>query len=393
MEYTSIIITGTSGAGKTTVARRICDIGKVFTIVQAVTTREPRDDDSPGEYQYISEEEFEQLAKKGELLIESKYGSAYYGITTEAFQKVIDGDKAPLLIVTPEAVGKLEAEQSQKTYEEKLSFLTIFLDATDEMLDKRLTERGQQITTSIMEQRQVDREWSKACIYNIVNINANKVIELILSLWKYRNTGGIIPARLLSLMVECGTLLENAKPENITGAAYDLRLGSEYYYGGEPGNLTDKEAFLRIEPYEYALVTSQEITRFPRDVTGRFDLAVSLFCQGIILSNGPQVDPGFKGTLWCLLFNTTNDVIHLKLGQHYATIEFHKSIEPTFAYEGKYQDMRKLMDYLPKRVSRSPISDLKKDIKALKSEKLWLRLVPIYIALGIAIAALVNALR
>jgi len=128
-------------------------------------------------------------------------------------------------------------------------------------------------------------------------------------------------------MIECRMLLENADPNNSTGAAYDLSIGDEYYYGGNIKTLTDNEPFILIEPYDYAIVTSKETTNFPKDITGRFDLSVSLFCQGIILSNGPQVDPGFKGRLFCLLFNTSNALVFLKRGQHYATLEFHKLID------------------------------------------------------------------
>ncbi len=113
-------------------------------------------------------------------------------------------------------------------------------------------------------------------------------------------------------MLDCGMLLDNATEKNFKGASYDLLLGDEYYYDGKIKCLTDSSSFLTIEPYDYAIVSCKESSRIPRDVVGKFGLTVSLFCQGVILSNGPQIDPGFNGTLFCLLFNTSNQAVHLK---------------------------------------------------------------------------------
>ena len=389
MEYLGIIMTGTSGSGKTTIANRLCEISEAFRIVQAVTTCQPRIDNVPDQYSHISEDEFRRLAEEGNLLIESAYRGEYYGITNEAFQQVVDNNEVPLLVLTPESVEKLENAQQQKVLKERLLFLTFFLDAPDEILNDRLLKRGQQDIKTIEEQRRNDRSYSEACIYSVRNMDIDNTCELICALWEYRKTGGVLSKRLIQLMIDCGMLFENAELQKITGAAYDLSVGSEYYYGGQTNTLTDAESFVRIEPYEYAIITSREIANFPRDIAGRFDLSVSLFCRGIILSNGPQVDPGFKGRLFCLLFNTSNDVVELKVNSHYATIEFQKLMEPTIAYSGEYQDKDRIMEYLPKKVSRSPISELKKEIDSLKSEKWLTRTLPIIIAIGTGVVAIV----
>lgn len=73
MEYKGIIITGTSGAGKSTIAGRLCEKFKEFQVVQAVTTRKPREDDLSNMYQYMSKEEFDKLDKGRKLLIKANY--------------------------------------------------------------------------------------------------------------------------------------------------------------------------------------------------------------------------------------------------------------------------------------------------------------------------------
>ena len=390
MDYQGVVLTGTSSAGKTSVARKICEIRQAFTLVPAVTTRKKRDDDQPGEYSYISEDDFIGLRQKGELLIESNYRGYYYGITIMAFQKVVTDNKVPLLVITPESVRTLE-ETQQNTPDGRLTFLTIFLDAPDSILDERLQGRGQQSPEDIMDQRLNDREYEKSCICTVINTNLAKTTALIISLWEFRNNEGILPERLIKLMIECGVLLDNAKLENISGASYDLTLADDHYYGGEPVSLTEQNPFIMIEPFEFAFVRSKETCNFPRNVAGRFDIAVSLFFQGLIMSNGPQVDPGFRGGLWCLLFNTSNDTVQLKRGQHYATIEFGKLVHPTHPYEGQYQYKETIADYLPRSASRSPISELKKDIRDLKSEKWWIKILPLILASMAIIVAIVFA--
>ena len=146
-----------------------------------------------------------------------------------------------------------------------------------------------------------------------------------------------------------------------------MTLGDEYFYAGRIQRLDETKPILLIEPYDYAIVTSAENANFPLNACGRFDLSVSLFAQGVILSNGPQIDPGFRGPLFCLLFNTSTSPVLLKRRKHYATLEIHKLIEPTVAYRGQYQ-AKTLLDYLPSNAARGAINELRKEVESLKTE-------------------------
>lgn len=141
-----------------------------------------------------------------------------------------------------------------------------------------------------------------------------------------------------------------------------------YSYDGKIQKLSDEKPFLTIEPYDYAIVSCKETAWIPRDVIAKFGLTVGLFCQGVILSNGPQIDPGFRGTLFCLLFNTSNRAVHLKRGKHYATIEFNKLIGYAKPYEGKYQGKERIIEYIPENALHGAINELKKEVEHLKTE-------------------------
>lgn len=209
--------------------------------------------------------------------------------------------------------------------------------------------------------------------YTIYNIEikdsaVEDVYHLILMLWQHRCSYGVLTRDMITQMVKCKMLIKNADINSISNASYDLLLGDEYYYAGKVKKLSNTEPFISIEPYDYIVASSKELVSIPRDVSGRFDLVVNLFFQGIILSNSTQVDPGFNGRLFCLLFNTSNKTVNLKRGKPFATIEFSKLCEPTTPYSGDYADEESISVYLPNNIMNGAINELKREVEELKKE-------------------------
>ena len=363
--YDALVITGTSGAGKTAVATALTEGKTRFELVRAVTTRKRREDDKENQYEYLEVEQFGELRGQDVLFIETTYREEYYGIRRTAIERVREGGDTPVLVVTPEAARGIVCDDPFE--EVDLRPLVAFIDAADRDLDERIRHRGTETDAREREQREADRAFGDCATYALRAGTPKEVSDLIAALWKTRNRSGILPGALIARLVACGTLLENAERRKVKGASYDLSLGDEYYYGGRIHRLSDSEPILTLAPYDYAIVTSHEVADFPLDVAGRFDLAVSLFCQGVILSNGPQVDPGFRGPLFCLLFNTSSSPILLKRRQHYATIEFHKVLRPTVRYTGYYQ-AKTLIDYLPANAARGAINELKRELEEVRRE-------------------------
>ena len=368
MPFESIIITGTSCAGKSTIAKRLCDFvtnsGVSFEQVTSVTTRERRADDS--NYEYTSDEDFDKLLSDNKLLVDSTYRNKKYGIKQEEYNRVLRKEKVPILVITPASATELLSKGKEK-------YMCIFLDAQDETLVDRWVERlgtdpNNKAKKEFLKQHKVDREYQDKAHYILNNTDVSASVSLIALLWEYQNQGGALSQKLISSMIDCGMLLRDADPEMINGASYDLHLGDEYYYDGKIQKLSDEKPFLTIEPYDYAIVSCRETAWIPRDVIAKFGLTVGLFCQGIILSNGPQIDPGFRGTLFCLLFNTSNRAVHLKRGKPYATIEFNKLIGYAEPYEGKYQGKERIIEYIPENALHGAINELKKEVEHLKKE-------------------------
>ena len=395
MLFEGIIITGTSCAGKSTIAIKLCEpdaSGTVspFEVVPAVTTRLQRADDF--NYEYIDDAAFDKLVSKERLLIKASYRDKKYGIRLDKYKAVLSRGKFPILILTPvSAMTLLEACAER--------FMCFFIDATDEELVNRLQARDKrQIAEDekpdLKKRNDFDRKDAYRSNYVLKNNNLDASVSLIKQLWEQRNRGGGLSYNIIKSMLECGMLLERADVSGVKGASYDLLLGDEYYYAGKIKKLSDANPFLTIEPYDYAIVSCKESACMPRDVIAKFGLTVGLFCQGIILSNGPQIDPGFRGTLFCLLFNTSNRAVHLKRGKHYATIEFNKLIEPAKPYAGKYQGTEKIIEYIPENALQGAINELKKEIEKLKDESKLMQNIYLGVAgLMFAIISILLVLR
>lgn len=281
-------------------------------------------------------------------------------------QEALESGKTPLLVMEPSLALFMIENSNTK-------LLSFYVDVSDQLQERSSKKSGRgsktRIRLSVCTALGSDRQQeANKFDYFLINKDLDTTTSLIKRLWEMRGIGGGLSQNLIKLMIECGMLLENADISGVKGASYDLLLGDEYYYAGKINRLSDSSPFLTIEPYDYAIVSCKERARMPRDVIAKFGLTVGLFCQGIILSNGPQIDPGFNGTLFCLLFNTSNLPVHLKRQKHYATIEFNKLIEPANPYEGQYQGTEKIIEYIPSNALRGAINELKKEIEKLKNE-------------------------
>jgi len=365
MDY-YLVISGPSGVGKSAVVHRLCNTHD-FEKVTSVTTREPRDDDKKGAYEYIDKSEFISLRDDEDLVVHTMYDDNRYGIKRSAYEEVKHSDQHPIFLVTPKSADRFLLGQDRSVGAFPVS---IFLDASDDELSMRLAKRGSDPTASrTNSQREEDRSYSQSFTYQLDNIHLDDTVESIASIWCHRSRYGILPGHLIEELCKCNCLIHDAEPDNISSASYDLRLADQYFNDGEIKNLDYDSPFVTIDPYDYAIVMSRENIQLPLNVSGRFDLRVSLFCQGVILSNGPQVDPGFNGKLFCLLFNTSDAKVSIKRGEHYATLELNKIMSPTDGYVGRYQHKDNISDYLPTQSMKGAVNKLKEDIDNMKDER------------------------
>lgn len=184
---------------------------------------------------------------------------------------------------------------------------------------------------------------------------------------------GVLQKTQIDILLKFHILLFGVDDPNSKPAKYDLTLSKEYFsplHGNELQNASEKG--IAIPPLSFLLVMANEICNFPRNICGIFDLRVSIFCQGIILANGVQVDPGYRGVLLSLLFNSSSNEERVAVGASFASIMFFTlASSGSVGYEGEYLNSSSIAEYLPKvRPSGFSYADFTKhgqDIKELFS--------------------------
>ncbi len=131
----AIIVAGPSAVGKTTVINRLIEKYSHFEYVRSATTREKRGDGNDSEYIYLSENEFLQRIKDGEMLEYTEYAGKYYGTPKMEVERIIKEGKTPLLILDIQGVKSL------KSGNYSFCTLAVYLYDDIEIIHERLTER------------------------------------------------------------------------------------------------------------------------------------------------------------------------------------------------------------------------------------------------------------
>ncbi len=132
-----LIVSGPSGSGKSTLVQKILELpGTMFSI--SCTTRRPRPTENSGKwYDFISEAEFDRMAKLGEFLEYAQvFGKHWYGTPLkwldEARRKGCD------LVLEIDVQG---AEQVKKKLPEAVAIFIV--PPSREELEQRIRARGQ----------------------------------------------------------------------------------------------------------------------------------------------------------------------------------------------------------------------------------------------------------
>ena len=130
------IISAPSGAGKSTVIKRLCAEVPSLSLSISCTTRNMRPGEQEGvDYHFVSEEEFERKRQNAELLEWAKVHNAFYGTPKHELFQQLDAGKNLILDIDVQG-GK----QVKKQFPEAIS---IFISPPSiEALKVRLAMRG-----------------------------------------------------------------------------------------------------------------------------------------------------------------------------------------------------------------------------------------------------------
>ena len=176
---------------------------------------------------------------------------------------------------------------------------------------------------------------------------------------------------LTGIQIQEYKLISPISNNNLQDASYDLTIGDRHYLyedtgnwnavflgnsndlikanaGFSPGSPLELSAPRRggskliIPPFGSAIVQLNEtidLRTVAQEkhllIAGRFDLKLKSIYKGIISQQATQVEPCYKGKLYCFLHNLGSQEVILKMGEPLATIEF------SFAGQGLDEKTRK----------------------------------------------------
>ena len=165
MRNVLIVLSGPSGVGKGTIAKKLVERNENISLSISCTTRSPRDGEVNGrEYFFIDKQKFIEKIDKDGFLEYSNHFENYYG-TPKDF--VMDKLETKDVLLEIDVNGGLNVK---KSYQDAL-LIMITPPSVDE-LEKRLIHRNTESLEKIkLRMQRIDYELEKASLYDYTVIN------------------------------------------------------------------------------------------------------------------------------------------------------------------------------------------------------------------------------
>ncbi len=162
-----LVLSSPSGAGKTTIARRLLDAEPELSLSVSVTTRPKRPSETDGvHYHFITRERYDDMVGRGELLEHAEVYGHGYGTPAAAVEGALESGKDVLFDIDWQGAQQLRQQVSQ-------DIVTMFiLPPSTEELARRLRKRAED-TDEVVARRlsQIAADVTHWAEYDYVMIN------------------------------------------------------------------------------------------------------------------------------------------------------------------------------------------------------------------------------
>ena len=169
-----LVLSSPSGAGKTTISRRLLDIDPNITMSVSVTTRPMRPGEQPGvDYYFIDLPEFDRMAESGDLLEHARVFGNCYGTPRSTVEQALGSGRDVLFDIDWQGTQQLAANA-------RADLVSVFvLPPSGAELERRLHTRAQD-SAEVIAQRmaKASDEISHWAEYDYVIVN-NDVDESV----------------------------------------------------------------------------------------------------------------------------------------------------------------------------------------------------------------------
>ena len=174
-----LVISAPSGAGKTTLCKRLLQASSSFISSVSFTTRRPRKNEIEGvDYYFVSQKEFQKMIEKKRFIEWTKVHGHLYGTSVKLLDQAIKEEKDVLLEVDVKGGAEIKKNYLQ-------AVLIFLLPPSWQELEKRLANRRTEDEEKVarrIKQAKREIEYAPHYDYFIVNDDINRALEDLLAI-------------------------------------------------------------------------------------------------------------------------------------------------------------------------------------------------------------------